>query len=59
LTSESNERSFRRDPVRAGTRRVVVGSTGHLERLQTSKKEEQHVEVGKVRVNRKGKDEKK
>ena len=36
LTNESDERSPGRDPIRAGTRRSVLGSAGHLERLQTS-----------------------
>ena len=38
LTNESDERSPGRDPIRAGTRRSVLGSAGHLERLQTSRR---------------------
>ena len=35
-TATTEERLPGRDPVRAGVRRVVLGSAGHLERLQTS-----------------------
>ena len=37
-TAKSDERSPGRDPIRAGTRRIVLGSAGHLERLQTSRR---------------------
>ena len=36
-SATTDERSPERDPVRANTRRVVLGSAGHLERLQTSR----------------------
>ena len=36
--AKSNERSPGRDPVRASACRVVLGSAGHLERLQTSRR---------------------
>jgi hypothetical protein len=37
-SAKSDERSPGRDPVRASTHRVVLGSAGHLERLQTSRR---------------------
>ena len=37
-TAKSDERSPGRDLVRAGARRVALGSAGHLERLQTSRR---------------------
>ena len=36
--AKSDEHSPGRDPVRADTRRVVLGSAGHIERLQTSRR---------------------
>ena len=37
-SATTDERSPGRDPVRASARRVVLGSAGHLERLQTSRR---------------------
>ena len=37
-SAKSDERSPGRDPVRACTRRVVLGSSDHLERIQTSRR---------------------
>ena len=37
--AKSDERSPERDPIRAGARRVVLESAGHLERLQTSSRQ--------------------
>ena len=44
--AKSNERSPGRDPVRAGARRVVLGSAGHLERLQTSRRRRKNNRLG-------------
>ena len=45
-TAKSDERSPGRDPVRAGARRVVLGSAGHLERLQTSRRRRKNNRLG-------------
>ena len=51
-TAKSDEHPLERDPVRAGTRRVVLGSAGHLKRLQTSwrRRKSSRWEVGRARV---------
>ena len=45
-SATADEREPGRDPVRVGARRVVLGSSGHLERLQTSRRPRKNIRWG-------------
>ena len=49
-SATADERSHGRDPVRTGTRRVVLGSVDHLERLQTSRRRRKNSRWGLERL---------